>query len=269
MRSSDMVAWPSREATRCTTADSRVGWLRIVVTMKPVMAGSCRMAASASCRSRVQIGSTTPATASWPSAALAIWDMGHSSSQSVYHRGRLAHMASTTHGDRPATSATPRRPLRPHPQEGEHPLLMHLVADGHVVVAPGNVEGARVRHEGGELVRRSGDPVRGADRDEGRDGDAGHLLPRHDLPRAPDAGGESLEVLLALLGEAAEAARRRVRNGLHRGRLHGIRDREGQPDSVDELVAEPAEHRRTHPVLMLKGEIRRDARSHGIAHDVG
>ena len=76
-----MTGWPSREARRCTTADSRVGWLRIVVTTKPVMAGSCRMAASASPRSRVHTGSTIPAT-SWLSA-LALCDMGSLLLQSV------------------------------------------------------------------------------------------------------------------------------------------------------------------------------------------
>ena len=63
MRSAASAGCPSREAMRWITAASREGWLRMLLSATPASAGSLRAIASASRRSRSQIGSTMPAMA--------------------------------------------------------------------------------------------------------------------------------------------------------------------------------------------------------------
>ena len=95
-------------------------------------------------------------------------------------------------------------------QEFERGRLEHLVADRDHVVAARDVEPAPVRNQRGELVRRAGDVVLGADRDQGRRADACEVLAPQRLARAAQAGGERLQVGAGLLGEGAEALAHRI-----------------------------------------------------------
>ena len=67
------------------------------------------------------------------------------------------------------------------------------------------------------------------------------------LARAADAGGERPAVGLGLVGEGAEHAALRIGDVGERRRLQRVGDALGQADAVDQMHAEPAEHRASAP----------------------
>ena len=81
---------------------------------------------------------------------------------------------------------------------------------------------------------------------------ARHLLGRHRLSRTTDAGRQRLPIGLGLFGKSAEHAAEGIMDVIERGRLHGIRDRRGQPGALDQMDAEAAENGATHMSGMLR-----------------
>ena len=154
-------------------------------------------------------------------------------------------------------------------QERQHARLVDAVADRDHVIAPGDVEPAPVRKQRRELMRRAGDVVPGAGRDQGRRRHRCEVLARERLARAAQAGGERAQIGFGLLGEQAERLAHRIGHVGDRGRFERARDVVVQPRHFDQLDADAAEDQRAHALRMARGEHRRDARAERIAHHVG
>src|SRR5262249_33697021 len=92
----------------------------------------------------------------------------------------------------PAIWGMPPRPgrgvnSRPDCEKIQQSLFEHLVADRKHVIAARNLELLCARNECSELLRRAGDEVLAADRDQHRHADRRHLFARQGLARAADA----------------------------------------------------------------------------------
>src|SRR5207302_692702 len=117
-------------------------------------------------------------------------------------------------------------------QKIQHRRLEDLVTHGKHVVAAGDVEGTPARQQGGELLRRTREPVLGSNRDQHWSSDCADLLTGEVLARAADACRERLEIGFGLLGKSAKHPRRRIVYVGGRGRLEGCRDALGLSAAV-------------------------------------
>ena len=155
-------------------------------------------------------------------------------------------------------------------KEVQHARLEHLVADRQHVVAVGDIESARAGNERGQFVRAAGDLVLGADRDQHRHPNAGHLLAAQRSARAAHAGGERpagrIWSVRRSRGTAAAGSVTSASDGASSAAAMFSRQT-AMP--VDQIDAEPAENRRTHARGMVEREEGGDARAHRVAHDVG
>jgi hypothetical protein len=116
------------------------------------------------------------------------------------------------------------------------------IADRKHVITAGNDERLRAGYQRGELLRRAGDLIVAAGRDQERHRQAVQFTTRERLPRATDTGGERAQVGARLLGERAERVPGRIGYVRARRRLERGRDRvRRQPCPFDKVNADPAE----------------------------
>ena len=126
-----------------------------------------------------------------------------------------------------------------------------------------------MREHRSQPVRVAGDAILRTHRDHDGTGDRTDFGARERLARAPDASRESGAVGTRLLGERAEHALHRVLQILERGRLHRVGYADRQADAVDEMIAQPAQHQRSHEFGALQREKARNPGAHRVAHHVG
>src|SRR6478735_797921 len=118
-------------------------------------------------------------------------------------------------------------------EEIEHGLLVGLVPNCEVVIAPLDRESLRIRNESREFLPGARDIVLGSDADQGRHRDAADLVWRERLPRPANAGCECLEIALVGVRKGTEHPLHRVAQDIERGSLHRIRNAERQADALD------------------------------------
>src|SRR5262249_29816486 len=154
-------------------------------------------------------------------------------------------------------------------EKAQHRRLERLVSHRKHVISPGDLERPAGRQQRRKLVRRTRDHIFAADRDQHRRVNRFDLLARQGLARATDTGGERLEVGFGLLGKGAERASHGIADTRERGSLERLRDALRQPNAVDEMNAQSAEHGPAHARRIGEREKRGDARPHGVTHHVG
>ena len=79
----------------------------------------------------------------------------------------------------------------------------------------------------------------------------------------------ALQIGFGLVGESAEHAADRVAAHRRATAPPGLRQCSPAGRAFDQMDAEPAENRDAHALGMRQRQERRDARAHGVAHDVG
>ena len=109
-----------------------------------------------------------------------------------------------------------------------------------------------IRNDLPEPIRRAGDLVRGADRDQHRHRDAGGLLAGHQPPRAAQAGRERTAIGAGLVGEGAKGAPDRIGHVIQRRRLQRFRDVFAGTAALDQADAEAAEDRRAQTFRLVR-----------------
>lgn len=95
-------------------------------------------------------------------------------------------------------------------QKLEYASLKDLITHGQHVVPIGNFQRPRARHQCGKFVRRAGNQILAADRNQERHSDPADLGAAQRLPRATQAGGKRPPVGSRLLGEAAKQSSGRI-----------------------------------------------------------
>ena len=184
----------------------------------------------------------------------------------------LPHLA----GDEPVAVRAEKRPahrstVRPLGEEGQDALLVHLVADGEVMVPARECRAPwRWASDRGKLLRRTRRRYRAS-------------RPRRGSATAIEATSSSVSVWRDPRMQAASALRSlfvcsaKARNMrcigigqfVERGRLHGVRDAQRQADPVTRLDRRARRGAASDPRRVDEREMRRDPRAHRIAHDVG
>src|SRR5262249_22107151 len=154
-------------------------------------------------------------------------------------------------------------------EKAQHRRLERLISHRKHVISPGDLERPAGRQQRRKLLRRTRDHVVAADRDQHRRANPRDFFARQGLARATDTGGERPEVGFGLLGKGAESASHGIADIRERGSLERLRDALRQPNAIDEMNAQSAEHRPAQARRIGERKKRGDARPHGVTHHVG